>query len=42
MGGGILPIAVYQNKVYFLFGRENNSKREWSDFGGSEREERNI
>ena len=35
MGGGILPIAVYQNKVYFLFGRENNSKREWSDFGGA-------
>ena len=39
MGGGILPFAVHNNKIYFLFSREyNKGKSEggsWSDFGGS-------
>ena len=40
MGGGILPVAFYKDKFYFLFSREyNNSDRRdrglWSDFGGS-------
>ena len=39
MGGGVLPIAIYKGKVYFLFSREYiNSKDDgglWSDFGGS-------
>lgn len=40
MGGGILPVALYKDKFYFLFSREyNKSDRRdsgmWSDFGGS-------
>ena len=41
MGAGILPITVYRNKIYFLYGRENIKNRKnrdrgkWSDFGGS-------
>ena len=39
MGGGILPVTVYRNNVYFLFSREYiNAKYDggkWSDFGGS-------
>ena len=39
MGGGILPIAIYKGKIYFLFSREYiNGKPDgglWSDFGGS-------
>ena len=36
MGASILPIAIYKNKVYFLFGKENkyNDTPGWSDFGG--------
>jgi hypothetical protein len=34
MGAGILPIAIYNNKVYFLFGQEAYDKK-WSDFGGA-------
>lgn len=33
MGAGILPVTIYKNKFYFLFGREYN-ERKWSDFGG--------
>ena len=33
MGGGILPISKYKNKIYFLFGLEHEEKL-WSDFGG--------
>jgi len=35
-GAGILPIAVYKNKLYFLFGKENkyNDTPGWCDFGG--------
>lgn len=36
MGAGFLPISVYKNKIYFLFGRENeNNDYGWCDFGGS-------
>lgn len=33
MGGGILPIAIHNQKLYFLFGREVQDKM-WGDFGG--------
>jgi len=33
MGGGILPIAIHNQKLYFLFGREVHDKM-WGDFGG--------
>ena len=35
-GAGILPIAVYKNQIYFLFGKENkyNDTAGWCDFGG--------
>ena len=39
MGGGILPIAFYKGKIYFLFSREYIKSKDdgglWSDFGGS-------
>ena len=36
MGAGILPIALHNNKLYFLFGKEvKSSSPGWSDFGGS-------
>ena len=41
-GAGILPIAFYKNKLYFLFGKENkhNDTPGWCDFGGGmERDE---
>lgn len=36
MGSGILPIAKYQNRLYFLFGKEHflTDNSRWSDFGG--------
>ena len=36
MGAGLLPICIYKNKIYFLFGKENytNDTPGWSDFGG--------
>jgi 8-oxo-dGTP pyrophosphatase MutT (NUDIX family) len=37
VAGSILPISIYQNKLYFLFGKENpleDSSKGWSDFGG--------
>jgi 8-oxo-dGTP pyrophosphatase MutT (NUDIX family) len=35
-GGGMLPIAIKNNKIYFLFGKENelNDTPGWADFGG--------
>lgn len=35
-GSGILPATIYKNKLYFLFGRENNLDETpgWSDFAG--------
>ena len=39
MGAGVLPIAFYKGRIFFLFSREYiNSKEDgglWSDFGGS-------
>ena len=37
VAGSILPIAIKNNKLYFLFGKENlmeDSAKGWSDFGG--------
>jgi 8-oxo-dGTP pyrophosphatase MutT (NUDIX family) len=37
VAGSILPIAIYKNQLYFLFGKENpleDSAKGWSDFGG--------
>ena len=37
MGAGILPAAIYNNKLYLLFGKENryeDSAPGYSDFGG--------
>ena len=33
MGGGILPAAIVNGKLMFLFGKEVQDKK-WSDFGG--------
>jgi len=33
MGAGILPVSLYKNKLYFLFGQEEQEHK-WSDFGG--------
>ena len=40
MGGGILPVAIKNNKVYFLFGKENelDDTPGWADFGGGKEE----
>lgn len=37
VGSSILPVALYKNQLYFLFGKENpleDSSKGWSDFGG--------
>lgn len=37
MGAGILPTTIHKNKLYFLFGKENqyeDSAQGFSDFGG--------
>ena len=37
MGAGVLPIAIHDGKIYFLFSREEKNARDgglWSDFGG--------
>ena len=35
-GGGILPVAIKNGQVYFLFGKENelDDTPGWADFGG--------
>ena len=34
MGGGVLPVAIYKGKVYFLFSREYiNNKGMMEDYG---------
>lgn len=41
MGAGILPTAIHQNKLYFLFGKENKYEKSapgWCDFGGGTEE----
>ena len=37
VAASILPVSIYKNKLYFLFGKENSmedSAKGWSDFGG--------
>ena len=36
MGAGVLPTTIHNNKIYFLFGKENKfaDTPGWSDFGG--------
>ena len=37
VASAILPVAIYKNKLHFLFGKENpneDSAPGWSDFGG--------
>lgn len=37
VGSSILPVSIYRNKLYFLFGKENElekSAQGFSDFGG--------
>ena len=37
VAGSILPITIHNDKLYFLFGKENElekSAKGWSDFGG--------
>ena len=37
VAGSILPVTIYKNQLYFLFGKENqleDSAKGWSDFGG--------
>jgi 8-oxo-dGTP pyrophosphatase MutT (NUDIX family) len=37
MGAGLLPTAIYNNKLYFLVGKENkyeDTSPGWADFGG--------
>jgi hypothetical protein len=39
VGGGILPVSIYKNKLYFLFGKENKFEDfapGWADFGGGQ------
>ena len=40
MGGGILPVAIKNDKIYFLFGKENelDDTPGWADFGGGHEE----
>lgn len=38
VAAGILPVSIYKNKLYFLFGKENpmeDSSPGWADFCGS-------
>mgnify|MGYP000064803716 CR=1 FL=1 len=39
-GGGILPVAIKNNQIYFLFGKENelDDTPGWADFGGGANE----
>ena len=42
-GGGILPVAIKNNKIYFLFGKENelDDTPGWADFGGGSEDDEN-
>lgn len=37
-GGGLLPVAIKNNTIYFLFGKENelDDTPGWADFGGGQ------
>ena len=40
-GGGVIPVAIHNGDLYFLFGQENDvikdasKNQDWGDFGGS-------
>ena len=40
-GGGVIPVAMHNGDLYFLFGQENDvirdasKNQDWGDFGGS-------
>ena len=40
-GGGVIPVAMHDGQLYFLFGQENDvirdasKNQDWGDFGGS-------
>ena len=40
-GGGVIPVAMHNGQLYFLFGQENDvikdasKNQDWGDFGGS-------
>jgi hypothetical protein len=38
MGAGVLPTTIKDNKLYFLFGKENefDDTPGWSDFAGGQ------
>ena len=40
MGAGVLPTTIYNKKLYFLFGKENeyDDTQGWSDFAGGQEE----
>ena len=44
MGAGILPTTIVNNKLYFLFGKENKyaDTPGWSDFGGGTDNEESL
>ena len=44
MGGGILPVAVHDNEVYLLFGKENelDDTQGWADFGGGKNKNESV
>ena len=41
MGAGILPVAKFKNKIYFLFASELSDNK-WSDFGGKQEKNETI
>lgn len=44
MGGGILPVALHDNEVFLLFGKENelDDTQGWADFGGGRKKKESI
>ena len=45
VASSVLPVSIYKNKLYFLFGKENefeDSSKGFSDFGGSVENGENV
>lgn len=44
MGGGLMPVAIKNNTIYFLLGLENeyNDTPGWADFGGGAKKGENM
>ena len=43
VGASILPVAIHNKELYFLFGKENQNEKSapgFSDFGGNARMEK--